>query len=194
MKKLLVLLALPLLATTAVALAIEEGWKPWQFKTNEVYELRVMDHNGRDAKPTHFVLDIAPGEGEGMVQVSYTTRTQMKASELGAQTAFGGMASGMGAGLAMMINPMAMGFMEQLDLAVGEKMALFGAGHIEVTGKETIAGVEGFVCKMFGPKNQDSPLQSEWVVNPDLAIPLRSVTYNRGKKGFEVELVRYESR
>lgn len=199
--KLLAACAFLLCAPLAFAFLPPQTWKPWQFQGDELYEMRVVNHSGRGDAPDAMtiVLDIAPTEetgpgGEEQVTVSYTTRVAMPKSDLGAQTVFAG-AAGLGMGPAFLImNPMMTGFMDQVELAVGEKMALFGMGRIEVTGKEEIAGLEGFVCEMFGPKEQDEPLQFEWVVHPDLAVPLRSVTYDRGKKTFEVELLRHERR
>ena len=176
-----------------------QGWKPWQFGTNEHYEFTIHDHTNPEAKPVGVVLDLRPAGasegGEELVTVSYTTATDVPASELGPQTAFGG-AAGMGMGLGLMlINPMIVAFMDQVTLEVGEKMALFGAGRIEVTAREEIAGVEGFVCRYLGPKEQGEPLLGEWVVHPDVAIPLRSVTYDaQGKKAQEIVMTRFQKR
>lgn len=197
-----------LLATCALAGSLsagraptvrDEGWKPWQFGTNELYELRMVDRSDAAATPVGLVLDIRPEaakDGLDQVSVSYTTRVQMPASELGPQTAFGGAFAGIGLGPAMLLmNPMMVGFMDQVELKVGEKMALFGAGRIEVTGTKEIAGYEGFVCKFFGPKQQNEPLQFECTVHPDLAIPLESITYDTsGQTTWEIQLVRYEKR
>lgn len=186
-------------AGLAVA-AVEDGWKLWQFGENERYELMMTDYSSGDAKPVGMILDLSPAkepaaDGERQVNVSYTTTTAVPLSELGPETAFGGAAGfGMGPAMMLMMNPM-VGFMDQMTLAVGEKMALFGAGRIEITGKEKLAGIEGFVCKFFGPKQEDEPLQFEWVVNPDLAMPLRSVTYDgEGNKTWEIVLQKYEKR
>lgn len=189
-----------LLGAAGVSVFVQEGWKPWQFGENERYELVMTDWSSGEAKVVGMVLDLSPakqaaGDGERQVEVSYTTKVAVPVSELGPQTAFGG-AAGFGMGPAMlMLNPMASGFMDQMTLAVGEKMSLFGAGRIEITGKEELAGIEGFVCKFFGPKQQDEPLQFEWVVHPDLAMPLRSVTYDdQGNKTWEIVLTKYQKR
>lgn len=184
----------------AVALSVREGWKPWQFHTNELYELRMIDHSSSDARAMGLVLDITPAEARGgaeQVTVSYTTKVEVPVSELGPETAFGGaLGAGFGMGPAMLLmNPMITAFMGEMNLAVGEKMAMFGLGRLEVTGKQEIAGVEGFTCKFFGPKEQNEPLQFEWVLHPDLALPLESITYDsEGKKTWEIQLVRYEKR
>ena len=186
------------LGAGAAALAVREGWKPWQFGTNELYELRMIDHSTPDSRPMGLVLDITPAEARGgaeQVTVSYTTKVEMPASELGPETAFGGaLGAGFGMGPAMLLmNPMITAFMGEMNLAVGEKMAMFGMGRIEITGKQEIAGMEGFVCKFFGPKEQNEPLQFEWVLHPDLALPLESITYDsEGNKTWEIQLVRYE--
>jgi hypothetical protein len=192
--------ALCTLAAGSAALAVREGWKPWQFGTNELYELRMIDHSSPDARPLGFELDIRPAEardGAEQVTIRYTTEIVVPAAELGPETAFGGaLGAGMGMGPAMLLmNPMITAFMGEMNLAVGEKMSLFGTGRIEITGKKEIAGLEGFVCKCFGPKEQNEPLQYEWVLHPDLALPLESITYDsEGKKTWEIRVERYEKR
>lgn len=192
-------------ATGATALVLQDdaGWKPWQFQVGETYEFRMTDHSRPDQAPIQLVLDLAPSEVQGkdgakQVAVSYTTTVLVKESELGPQTAFGGGAGALAMGPAMlMLNPMITGFADQLTLEVGEKMALFGAGRIEITEKVKVAGIEGFLCKMYGPKQQEQAgaLQFEWVVNPEIAAPLKSVTYDRkGQKTMEFELVSYSKR
>ena len=192
--------ALCTLVAGSAALVVREGWKPWQFGKNELYELRMIDHSSADARPLGLELDIRPAEardGAEQVTVRYATEVVIPAAELGPETAFGGaLGAGFGMGPAMLLmNPMITGFMGDMNLAVGEKMSLFGLGRIEITGKKEIAGVEGFACKFFGPKEQNEPLQYEWVLNPDLAMPLESITYDsEGKKTWEIQLVRYEKR
>lgn len=188
----LVIALFSLASLTFAARLAQATWEPWKFSKNETYEIRLTNLESDD-EPLTIVLDISPGASPDTVVVSHTTRVTMPASDLGPNTAFGGLAMGMAPSL-VILNPLVATFMNQVELEVGTKTALMGMGKIEVTGKETIAGREGFVCKMFGPKQQDSPLQFEWVVDPELALPLRSVTYDQGKKTMEAELVRYEKR
>lgn len=78
----------------------------------------------------------------------------------------------------------------QLELQVGEKMSFYGQGIIEVVGTETIAGRNGYVCR-YTEKSEDE-LLAEWVIDPDLALPLRSKMYDGGEMMGQIELLVYE--
>ncbi len=87
----------------------------------------------------------------------------MTKDELGPETAFGLMGS-YGISLNMLvINPAYGFFFSQMNLKVGEKMNFFGAGIIKVTGKEKIAGREGFVCQLF-QADEEEKMIAEWVM------------------------------
>ena len=77
-----------------------------------------------------------------------------------------------------------------MDLKVGEKMNFFGAGIVKVIGKEKIAGREGFVCQLF-QADEEEKMMAEWVIDPELALPLRSKIFEDGELQGQIELVKY---
>ena len=67
-----------------------------------------------------------------------------------------------------------MAFFPQLELNVGEKMSLWGAGLVKVTGKETVAGIEGYIVEFYQTQNGEDKLVTKMTINPDYPLPLRS--------------------
>jgi ATP-dependent RNA circularization protein (DNA/RNA ligase family) len=90
----------------------------------------------------------------------------------------------------LVINPAYGFFFSQMDLKVGEKMNFFGAGIIKVIGKQKIAGREGFVCQLF-QADEEEKMIAEWVIDPDLALPLRSKIFDDNELQGQIELVKY---
>ncbi|MBS3788989.1 hypothetical protein KGY79_12445, partial [Candidatus Bipolaricaulota bacterium] len=88
----------------------------------------------------------------------------------------------------LLVNPVYSMMFGELDLKVGEKMSFYGQGKMEVVGTETVAGRKGFLCKLTG----DEGLMGEWVINSNLALPLRSKMYESSGFAGAVELVKYE--
>ncbi len=202
MRRTLTLLFSFTLATLTLGYAaprLAEGWKPFSFQGTERFEYKLVTHQrGQKPKESGMILELDKSEqksdaGAELVKLSYTTQHWVEKDKLQGPNALAsfGLAGGMAPSFFFM-NPMITGFSEQMDFEVGEKMSLFGAGKVEITAKETVAGVEGFVCKMFGPKAQNEPLQFEWVVNPEVALPLRVLTYQNGELSSEMHLVSYE--
>jgi len=128
-----------------------------------------------------YILDIREiggktPEGENTFQVTYTTTGILTSDELGEETAFGlwgvyGISLNM-----LMINPGYAFFFSQMDLNVGEKMNFFGAGIIKVIGKEA---------------DDENNMLAEWVIDPDLALPLKSKIFEDGKLQGQIELTKY---
>jgi|FLYL01.1.fsa_nt_gi hypothetical protein len=183
-----------LLACLAFALAHAQSWEPYAFKGDERFEYLI---HGSDQGEVVYILDIRrEGDegGEARYRVSYTTESVVTASQLGADMAFGG-AFGMGLNMAI-LNPMYMMFMgpmfADLDWEVGERMSLMGMGRITITGKETVAGREGFVVQFESGQGDERELAAEWVIDPEVALPLRSRTYERGEVVTEAVLRSYQ--
>lgn len=178
--------------------ALADKWQPYQFGENETYEYKVTSHDGDEKTEGFFGISIKPtGEkdenDEDLVEVTYTTRGKLPKSQLGEQTAFGFWgAQGISLGFVAM-NPAYSMFIQQMDLAVGEKMSLFGAGMVKCVKKETVGGREGFVCQLFTNTGEDGKeiLAAEWTIDPELAMPIRSRTYDNGTLTAEMELVKY---
>jgi len=172
-----------------------EKWQPYQFKGNERFEYKIIWNENEEPVEITYILDIKidpekSQKGEEVYEVSYTTKGTLTKDKLGQETAFGlGGAYGISLNM-LVINPAYGFFFSQMDLKVGEKMSFFGAGIIKVTAMEEIAGRSGFVCQLFSPEEEDKIL-AEWVIDPELALPLRSKTY--GEEGIEgeIELLNY---
>jgi hypothetical protein len=185
------LLACALALLPAVAFAQDgKKWKPYQFTGNERYEYKVLVTDGEEKKESMFALDVRKkGEEDWDVTTSY--RNTVKKSAQGAEILMGGMGMGLTPALFLM-NPLFGAFLEQVELKEGEKMSLFGAGVIKVTKKETVGGRTGLICELY--TKQDDKDQLTWVctVDPALALPIRSVTYEAGKEKYRMELVSYK--
>jgi len=172
-----------------------EKWQPYQFKGNERFEYKIIWNENEEPVEITYILDIKINpeksqEGAEVYEVSYTTKGTLTKDKLGQETAFGlGGAYGISLNM-LVINPAYGFFFSQMDLKVGEKMSFFGAGIIKVTAMEEIAGRSGFVCQLFSPEEEDKMLV-EWVIDPELALPLRSKTF--GEEGIEgeIELLNY---
>ena len=170
-----------------------EKWEPYQFKGNEYFEYKILLEE--DEQEATYILDIKESSkkstsGEEVFEVSYTTKGTLTKDELGPETAFG-LWGVYGISLSMLvINPAYAFFFSQMDLKVGEKMNFFGAGIIKVIGKEKIAGREGFVCQLFQADEEDKML-AEWVIDPELALPLRSKIFEDNELQGQIELVKY---
>jgi len=163
-------------------------------ETKELIE-NVSKEIDEDEQEATYILDIKESSkkstsGEEVFEVSYTTKGTLTKDELGPETAFGLWGS-YGISLNMLvINPAYAFFFSQMDLKVGEKMNFFGAGIIKVIGKEKIAGREGFVCQLF-QADEEEKMIAEWIIEPDLALPLRSKIFEDNELQGQIELVKY---
>jgi len=172
-----------------------EKWQPYQFKGNEYFEFKILLEEDEETKEAIYILDIRESDkkspdGEDVFEVTYTTKGTLTKDELGPETAFGLMGS-YGISLNMMvINPAYGFFFSQMDLKVGEKMNFFGAGIIKVIRKEKIAGREGFVCQLFQADEEDKMI-AEWVIDPELALPLKSKIFEDNELQGQIELIKY---
>ena len=80
-----------------------------------------------------------------------------------------------------------------VELEVGREQIIPGAGKVKITGKETIAGLEGYVCELFTTEGSREQRSFVMVIRPGLALPLRSVVYGEdGKPRYEKVLLEYE--
>ena len=172
-------------------------WQAFNFSGNEQYEYRVSWLDQDTINEATYILDIQEKAGSGaceekLYEVSYTTKGVISEDQLGPETAFG-LWSLYGISLnALVLNP-AYGFIfAQMDLKVGEKMSMYGAGIISVPEKQTICGREGYVCQFFQGPDANAQLVAEWVIDPELALPLSSRIINEGETVSQVELVNYK--
>lgn len=164
-----------------------ENWQPFQFEGNETYRYRVK-WGEEKRESAVYRLSIEENE-EGNYQVEYSTEVEVEPSELNSEVAFGYWESYGPSLHFMFLNPMYEMLFEELELKVGEKMSYYGRGTMEVTGREEVAGREGYVCRLF---DSEEEFLAEWVVDPELALPLRSINSELDKGEGEIVLLEYE--
>jgi hypothetical protein len=185
-------LAVAILCAPRPAVPQETGtkWKPYQFKGNERYEYKMITIEGEEKKESVYILEVRK-KGPEEWEVGTTVRNGVKAEKIGAEQILGGSFGAMSPALYLM-NPLYGAFIEQVELKEGEKMSLFGAGLIKVGAKETVGGRSGLTCRLFTKQDDKDLLTWEWTVDPDLALPIKSVTYEAGKAKARVELVSFK--
>jgi hypothetical protein len=194
-KKFLIVMLVGLFLLGIGQMVWAEKWEPYQFKGNEYFEFKILFEEDEEKGEATYILDIKGSSekstsDEEVFEVTYITKGTLTKDELGPETAFGLMGS-YGISLNMLvINPAYGFFFSQMDLKVGEKMNFFGAGIIKVIGKEKIAGREGFVCQLF-QADEEEKMIAEWVIDPDLALPLRSKIFDNNELQGQIELVKY---
>ena len=166
----------------------DKKWRPYQFKGNERYEYKVVILDPDSRKEMGYILDIRNKSAEEW-DVTWSIKSVMKKTQ-GAEVLMGGLAMGLSPAMFLM-NPLFGAFLEQVELKEGEKMSLFGAGVIKVTKKETVGGRTGFVCELYTKAENKDVLTWVATIDPELALPIRSVTYEEGKEKNRMELVSY---
>jgi len=190
-KKFIIVLLIGLFLFGIGQLGWAEKWEPYQFRGNERFEYKILWEEDEEKGEVIYILDIKESEkDEEVFEVTYTTKGTLAKDELGPETAFGiwgvyGISLNM-----LVINPAYGFFFSQMDLKVGEKMSFFGAGIVKVIGKEKIAGREGFVCQLFQADEEDKIL-AEWIIDPELALPLRSKIFEDNELQGQIELIKY---
>jgi len=180
-------LAIPV-ALAATSARAQDKWKPFQFEGNERYDYKLVVDDGGTPKETGFSLDIRK-KSEVDFDVTWSIKSSLTKDELNEQTLLAGWANAAPAWAIM--NPMYAMFVNDLELKVGEKMSLFGAGTVKVTGKETVGGRTGFTCQYFQKTDDSEVLIWEWTVDPELALPIRSITHDSGRETSRAELTGY---
>jgi len=185
--------ALALCLTLVLGFAVvatADTWTPYEFKGPAFYKYRIVQH-GSDAVEVVYSLDVEQSELPGKYQVTSTVRSVMDEKDLKGGAVFGASPILTMAPMLMLGNPMFSGLISQMDLAVGTKRDLFGAGYAEVVAMETLAGVEGFRCELYLKEGEKTVKQAEITVHPDLALPLKSRVYDDGEIQFEMTLLEY---
>ncbi|GAB4111997.1 MAG: hypothetical protein Kow00103_00160 [Candidatus Caldatribacteriota bacterium] len=190
-KKFIMVLLVSLFLLGIGQVAGAKKWEPYQFRGDEHFEYRILLEEDGEEYEIIYILDIKKSEkDEDIFEVTYTTRGILTRDELGPETAFG-LWGVYGISLNMLvINPAYAFFFSQMDLAEGEKMNFFGAGTVKITGKENIAGREGFVCQLFSAE-EENKMVAEWVIDPELALPLRSKIFEDDALQGQIELIKY---
>lgn len=189
-------------------------WKPYQFQKGERYEFKIVldleeteevtEEGGEEitetsigeesiGKESIYIIETKEvPQKEGFVELTFTTKSIIKEEDLSYEKVFGfGEITGIPLSM-LIINPMYSYIFEQIDLEVGEKVKLLGIGSVKVISKEKIIGREGFVCQFFQQteKNEEK-LLAEWIIDPDLALPLRAKNFEDGKLRNLFELISY---
>ena len=183
--------------SAGATLAVAGKWSPNEFKGPAYYKYRLVNHE--DGKPTEILqgLDVEATEqkddaGNALFRVTTSSQTLVKEDDLASAGLFGPSPFLSMVPALMFGNPMFGTLLSQMDLVVGEKMSFFGAGYAKVVKRETVAGVEGFLCELYGKQDEKDVKVAELVVHPDLSLPLRSRTYQDGELRFEMELLEYK--
>jgi hypothetical protein len=161
---LFLLLALPAAAQDA------KKWKPYQFSGDERYEYKVTTLEGDEKKESGFVLDVRKKGSEDW-DVTWSTKAVMKRTQ-GPELLMGGLA--MVSPTVLVMNPVFGIFLEQVDLKVGEKMSLLGAGLVKVVRQEQVGGRTGYVCELYTKQEDKDVLAWSCTIDPALALPIRS--------------------
>jgi len=194
---------LPVLAVTVLALPSfsQAGkWKPGKQVRAMAYTMQVTSYDRRGtAKSMTMSLDLmatdkvdAKGKPMWKVKTSHEFLAEERSLQ-GAHMAFGMYNSALaGYSAAGMQAVMYQQFLGQLELAEGEKMTVFGGMLMKVMGKETIAGIEGFVVNIYRTQNEQEILLAELVLNADIPVALRSRQYNKDKLQSEAVLQNFK--
>lgn len=186
----IIILAFALLFSIIVLTTNSAEAKKWEqqgkFKGNEHFEYKITTTtSGGKEQTITYILDFKKS-GDGY-QVSYTTIGNISEDQLGMEAAYGLMGL-YGVSLsAIIINPMSLMYFQQLELTVGEKMSLYGAGIVKVTGKKTVGGRTGYVCEFYQTQGGEDKLISTTIVDPELPLPIESKMENS-----EVVLLKYK--
>jgi hypothetical protein len=166
----------------------DSKWHPFQFKGNERYDYKLTTLEGEERKETGFALDIKKAAND--YEVTWSVRSKLKADELNEQAMLVGWTTAVPAWTIM--NPMYAMFVNDLELKEGEKMSVFGAGTVKVVAKETVGGRSGFKCQFSAKEGDKETLTWEWTVDPELALPIKSIMYSDGKESSRAELTAYK--
>jgi len=192
-----ILLVLGAILFTTGALAFAGKWKPYEFNGAASYKYRITTYEDGGQKDLLFGFDLEPSTtknaaGETQWRVTTTTQSLMNEDELKGAALFG-VSPVLSMAPAMMLgNPMFGGLIGEMELEVGEKMSFFGMGKAVVTKKETVGGIEGYVCELYMKQDEGERKVAELVVHPDLAFPLRSRVYDEDQLQFQMELLEYK--
>ncbi|GAG71442.1 unnamed protein product [marine sediment metagenome] len=190
-KKFIIVVLIGLFLFSVVQLGWAEKWQFGQFEGDERFEYKILWGEDEEKREVIYILDIKKSKkGEEVFEVTYTTKETLTKDELGTEPAFGLWAV-YGISLSVLMNNPYYAFVSsQMDLKVGEKMNFFGTVILKVIGKEKIAGREGFVCQLFQPDEEDK-MVGEWIIDPDLALPLRVKIFGDNELQGQIELVKY---
>ncbi|MCF7890062.1 hypothetical protein K9M78_02475 [Candidatus Bipolaricaulota bacterium] len=181
-----------LLVTVALVFTVVNSygatWEPFQFRGNERYSFEVTWEGSEGEESSIYEFQIIE-DNDGGYTARFISEVKLSSSdELTGDLVYGSW-SGYGVPIGyLLVNPVYSMMFGELDLKVGEKMSFYGQGRMEVVGTETVAGRKGFLCKL----TDDEGLLGEWVIDPDLALPLRSKMYESSGFDGAVELVEYE--
>jgi len=165
-------------------------WKPFQFKGNERYEFKLVMDEGGSEKETGFGLDIRKKADDESFDVTWSIKSNLRKEELNEQTMLVGWASA--APAYVMMNPMYAMFVNDLELKEGAKLSVLGAMTVKVTGKETVGGRTGFICQLLQKAGDQETLAWQWTVDPELALPIKSLVYSGDQVSARAELTSYK--
>lgn len=201
-----------LLVCAWASVASGQAWKPYQFSQEERYEFAVVTYE-RDGyedddwtiprmvgTESRYAVDIrgtgeTSADGEPLFDVGVTTERRVVQSEIG-DVAGVTLSSFSNMSFAMLSNPFMFifleSFFEEVEFEVGERMSIFGIGRASIVGMESHGGREGFVVQLETGSAGERELAGEWVIDPDLAMPIAVRVYDNGVLKSEYSLVAYD--
>lgn len=175
--------------TVALCLLTQDGkkWKPFQFAGNERFDYKITQIEGEERKESGWALDLRK-KGDDQFDVTWSNKNVMKKDQ-GAEILMGGMNA---FSAIILFNPGFSAFFEQIDLKEGEKLAILGFGTLKVGAKESVGGRSGFPVSLITQQDGKDQVAFIWTVDPELALPIRSVTFEAGKEKFRMDLLSYK--
>jgi hypothetical protein len=186
--KLLIVTILVIALILSFGLSYGAMWEPYQFEPkDQMYRYQITNYEGGEQQVSEYklIMDLLDG---GQIEISVQTTWMAAEEDLGSEILGGWWAAG-AFGLTMaFINPMYAAFFGGLDLHVGNKMSFFGAGVVQVTGTQEVAGRTGFVCELLA--EDGGQLQGKYIVDPAVPLPLKTELYDdTGNMQFQTKLL-----
>jgi len=176
--------------------AFAQKWEPYQFKGNERYEFKISWLQD-EKKEVVYIMEMKDTgkkdeNDEAILDVSFTVKGQMNKAEF-SEGSLESIIDMHGLSLNIILfNPVYKFIFAEIDVKEGEKTNFAGMGVVKITGKEKIAGREGFVCQFLQKDDSDKEqLTMEWVIDPALGLPLRTKNFESGQLQSQCELVKY---
>lgn len=177
-----VLIGLFMVGTCQMALA--DKWQAYRFKGDERFEYKVVWEWEEDEEKMEgtYILDTPKSVADifGGTYIAKGTSTKEESVK-------GICVAG------VLLHNVLLPFLDQPDLQVGKQVSFPHREDIKikVIGKEKIAGREGLVCQIFQTKDGKEELVAEYLIDPKLAMPLRSKVFEKTKVQGQMELIKY---
>lgn len=206
-----VVVLLLLLAVLGVASA--QGWKPYDFHQDERYEFRIVkyEQDGWEddawsiprivARESGYTVEIRRTDmeneyGEPIFEVKAITTTRLAQEDLGNQISGGMLGYNTYVDFTNVLNPFYFLFLAdffiETEWEVGERMSLLGLGRVSIVAEESMGGRSGFVLRLESGDAGSRTIAAEWIIDPELAMPIGARSYSDGEVRAELILDAYQ--